>query len=156
MNKESGMNVSEINTTDALTHLETRNTTFLDIRDLGSYLRAHIPNAQHIGDHNIDEFIDQADKSTTVIVYCYHGNSSRGGAAHLENHGFTEVYSMSGGYAAWGDAPFESGPPQAEELPPAAAPAAIQPDVEPDALKAEPVKSRRRRLLGRLKGLLTG
>ena len=84
-------------------------------------------------------------------MYCYHGNSSLGGAAHLLSKGFEEVYSMSGGFAAWGDQPIESDPqPERPKPPPRAA---RRP--EPAVQEPKPL-SRRRRLFNRLRGIIDG
>jgi thiosulfate sulfurtransferase len=74
---------------------------FVDVRDPGSYAQAHVPGALHVTDMTIGEFVSGADKAVPVIVYCYHGNSSKGGAAYLLQQGFAEVYSMSGGFEEW-------------------------------------------------------
>ena len=135
------MYVKEVDVEEAQAHLEQGDTVFLDIRDIGSYSRAHIPGAHHIGDYNIEAFIEAADKTKRVVVYCYHGNSSKGGAAHLEHHGFAEVYSMAGGFSAWPQEPIESGMP-AEPI--------EEEQVEPQTVASEsnePKGSRRRRLL---------
>ena len=143
------MQINELNPAEALTRLQAGDATFIDVRDMGSYLQSHIPGAQHIGDHNISEFIESEDKTRAVIVYCYHGNSSRGGAAHLENHGFQEVYSMSGGFTAWFNGPVETGIPHEETISPAS------PEPPPDTHQsAAPPISRRRRLLGKLKRMI--
>ncbi len=104
--------IKEISAQDALARLEAGDATFIDVRDSGSYRSGHVPGAQSIGDHNIAEFIATEDKARTVVVYCYHGNSSRGGAAYLQENGFADVYSMTGGFGAWGgEKPVEKAPP---------------------------------------------
>jgi len=50
---------------------------------------------------NIDDFIAKTDKDTTVIVYCYHGNSSQNAAQFIAEQGFPKVYSMDGGFELW-------------------------------------------------------
>jgi rhodanese-related sulfurtransferase len=40
-------------------------------------------------------------EGTPIIVYCHHGIRSRTGAAVLERHGWSEVYSLAGGIDAW-------------------------------------------------------
>lgn len=80
----------------------------VDVRDPGSYRRSHIPGALSVLDHNVGQFIADADKDKAVVVVCYHGNSSLGGAAYFLNNGFAEVYSMAGGMADWGKRPTES------------------------------------------------
>jgi thiosulfate sulfurtransferase len=74
---------------------------FVDVRDAGSYESSHIPGALHLTDENVGAFISGADKAKPVVVYCYHGHSSQGGAAYLMAHGFEKVYSLIGGFEAW-------------------------------------------------------
>lgn len=93
--------IPEISIYEAKKKLDEGQTTFVDIRDVNSYQEAHIPGAIHLHDGNVQEFIETSDKERTLIVYCYHGNSSRGGAAYFLNNDFKEVYSMSGGFEAW-------------------------------------------------------
>lgn len=106
----SSSDIAELTPDEALERLEAGTAVFIDVRDGGSYRRGHIPGAQHIGDHNIQDFIGDTPKSTAVVVYCYHGNSSLGGAAYLQESGFGEVYSMSGGFALWEGKPTETAP----------------------------------------------
>ena len=101
----SSPEVSEVSADEARERLEAESAIFVDVRDAGSYRRGHIPGAAHIGDHNVEQFVRETDKETPVIVYCFHGNSSIGGAAYLQENGFTEVYSMAGGFADWGSRP---------------------------------------------------
>ena len=75
----------------------------IDIRDPGSYSAGHIPSAVSLNDTNVKEYIESADKENPLIVYCYHGISSRGAAEYLSQNGFKEVYSMTGGFDAWPD-----------------------------------------------------
>jgi len=143
------MQIPELDAQQALDRLNEGATVFLDVRDAGSYRRGHIPGAQHIGDHNIADFVERADKSEPVVMYCYHGNSSLGGAAHLLSQGFEEVYSMSGGFAAWGDQPIESDPEPERPKPPP------RPARRPEPAVHEPKPlSRRRRLFNRLRGII--
>ena len=63
----------------------------------------------HVSDSTISAFLRERDKEQTVIVYCYHGHASMGGAAFLMEHGFLDVFSMRGGFEAWrGTHPHES------------------------------------------------
>jgi thiosulfate sulfurtransferase len=49
----------------------------------------------------VQEFVQHTDKDTSLVVYCYHGNSSLGATAYLMENGFKDVVSMSGGFEAW-------------------------------------------------------
>lgn len=35
------------------------------------------------------------------MVVCYHGNSSQSAAAYLVSQGFSDVYSLDGGFELW-------------------------------------------------------
>jgi thiosulfate sulfurtransferase len=156
----NAMEIAEVSTDTALARLEKGDAIFLDIRDAGSYLACHIPGALNIGSHNIDDFISTSDHSEPVIVYCYQGVSSRSAAAHLLDSGFEEVFSMSGGFAAWGDAPSESGPQKTSDAPadeteePPALASPDEPELSQSVDSGTKPPSRRRQLLRRLRGLL--
>lgn len=106
--------IPEIDTDEARRRLDAGGTLFMDVRDPGSYASAHIPGALHVNDYNIEAFVEETARDKAIVVYCYHGNSSRGGTAYLLDNGFTNVCSMSGGFEAWrGKHPHEAGkPPQ--------------------------------------------
>lgn len=86
---------------EAKKKLDQHHCLFVDIRDPDSYRAAHVPGALHLNDGNVQEFLQNTDKETPVVVYCYHGNSSLGAVAYLRDNGFTSVASMSGGFEAW-------------------------------------------------------
>jgi thiosulfate sulfurtransferase len=86
---------------DKAKELLSQNATFVDVRDPRSYEAAHIPGASRLSDENLEEFIEKSDKKKPVVVYCYRGNASQGGAAYLMEQGFEEVYSLIGGFEGW-------------------------------------------------------
>ena len=73
----------------------------IDIRDEQSYVNGHISSALHIGNSNVQPFLENADTSKPLIVYCYHGNMSQSAAAYFGEQGFEEAYSMDGGFSDW-------------------------------------------------------
>lgn len=72
-----------------------------DIRDSQSYASAHIRGATHLDNHSLPDFIRAADLDAPLIVACYHGHSSQNAAAYLANQGFSDVYSLDGGFELW-------------------------------------------------------
>ena len=58
---------------------------------------------QSIYNDNIDNFLTNADKTKTTIIYCYKGISSKDAAQHFSDIGFDDVFSMQGGYGEWVD-----------------------------------------------------
>jgi len=95
------MDIPEIDAETAATRLEAGGTVFMDVRDPGSYAAAHIPGAVHVNDAEIEDFLEETDRAKPVIVYCYHGNMSRGGTGFLLSKGFADVCSLSGGFEGW-------------------------------------------------------
>jgi thiosulfate sulfurtransferase len=92
--------VSQIDVAQAKEYLET-GALFVDVRDPASFEAAHVPGAFHLSDANVEDFVQKADKSKPVVVYCYHGNTSQGAAAYLMDQGFEKVYSVIGGFERW-------------------------------------------------------
>lgn len=72
-----------------------------DIRDPESYNSGHIPNAQHLDNQNLQQFIDNADLDAPLVLVCFHGLSSQSAAQFMIERGFDQVYSLAGGYEAW-------------------------------------------------------
>lgn len=72
-----------------------------DIRDPQSFAAAHIENSFHLSNATMSSFSSKYDFDTPVLVFCYHGNSSQGAAQFLSEHGYEEVYSVSGGFEMW-------------------------------------------------------
>ena len=93
-------NFKRISTTDA-NELILRQSYLIDIRDQNSFNTGHMDNAINLNDDNIEKFILKADKKIPTIVYCYHGHSSQNAAQYLSSMGFTEVYSVDGGFEDW-------------------------------------------------------
>ena len=90
-----------ISVEDARNRLAAEDAVFVDIRDRESYEQGHVPGAIRIDDANVADFVAASDRDATHIVYCYHGITSRSGAAYFEQSGFADVFSMDGGYSAW-------------------------------------------------------
>lgn len=81
--------------------MEEKTPLIIDVRDAHSFQSGAIPGAQWVSYDNFRGFRQQADKDRAVIIYCYHGNASQDMAQMFVDFGFSEVYSMDGGYEAW-------------------------------------------------------
>lgn len=77
----------------------------LDARDAGSFAASRIDGAQPVSSANIGAVIGVTAKTRPILVYCFHGNASREYAQTFSDFGFTEVYSLDGGYEAWRNRP---------------------------------------------------
>ena len=81
--------------------LQQDKVRLVDIRDAASFRAGHAPGAFHLTNDTLVSFMQQTDFETPVLVMCYHGHSSQGAAQYLVNQGFTEVYSVDGGFEGW-------------------------------------------------------
>lgn len=81
--------------------LREQGAVLVDVRDPQTFESGHIPDSLHLDTHSVAGFIANADLDKPLVVVCYHGNSSQGAAAYLAGQGFSEVYSMDGGFELW-------------------------------------------------------
>jgi rhodanese-related sulfurtransferase len=75
----------------------------IDVREDNEWQAAHAAGAEHLGKGIIERDIEAQvpDKSTEVILYCGGGFRSALAADVLQQMGYTNVYSMAGGWKAW-------------------------------------------------------
>ena len=82
---------------------------FIDIREDHEWLKDHAKGAVHLGKGIIERDIEQhvTNHQDEIILYCGGGYRSALAADALQNMGYTNVFSMAGGFKAW----IESGCP---------------------------------------------
>ena len=96
------MSVNRISIDQSREMLRARvDVEIVDIRDSHSFGAANIPGSTHLSEQNLEQFIKETDSDTALIVMCYHGISSQSASAYLSSRGFTETYSLDGGFEAW-------------------------------------------------------
>jgi thiosulfate sulfurtransferase len=81
--------------------LREKGAVVVDIRDQQTFENSHITDSLHLDNHSLADFIANADLDKPLVVVCYHGNSSQSAAAYLAGQGFSDVYSMDGGFELW-------------------------------------------------------
>lgn len=82
-------------------YLTKQDVTLVDIRDENSYETAHVEGSFHLTNDTIADFVQDVPFSHTILVLCYHGNSSKGVAQYLCDQGYPEVFSVDGGFESW-------------------------------------------------------
>ena len=82
------------------------NVRLIDVREDHEWEAAHAAGAEHLGKGIIERDIEATapDKSTGLILYCGGGYRSALAADVLQQMGYTNVWSMAGGWKAWRDA----------------------------------------------------
>ncbi len=83
----------------------------IDVREDNEWQRGHAAGAQHLGRGIIERDIEARVPAhdAELILYCGGGYRSALAADNLQRMGYTNVYSMAGGWKAWKDegAPLE-------------------------------------------------
>jgi molybdopterin/thiamine biosynthesis adenylyltransferase/rhodanese-related sulfurtransferase len=81
----------------------------IDVRENEEVARGLIPGATHVPRGYLESRIDGAvpDRSQHVVLYCASGNRSALAAKTLEELGYENVASMTGGYTLWKDRGYE-------------------------------------------------
>jgi len=74
-----------------------------DVREDDEWRAGHAAGAEHLGKGIIERDIETSvpDKSTELILYCGGGYRSALAADVLQRMGYTNVWSMAGGWKAW-------------------------------------------------------
>ena len=80
--------------------------TLIDVREDNEFEAEHAAGAEHIGRGVIERDIrfKHPNKDEELILYCGGGYRSALAAANLQKMGYTNVWSMAGGWTAWKDA----------------------------------------------------
>jgi rhodanese-related sulfurtransferase len=75
----------------------------IDVREDNEWEAAHAAGAEHLGKGILERDIEAEvpDKTTELILYCGGGFRSALAADVLQQMGYTNVYSMAGGWKAW-------------------------------------------------------
>ena len=81
--------------------IDSKPVVLVDVRDAQSYQAGHIDGAISLDNSNIEQFLQSTEKNATIIVYCYHGNSSQQVAQYLCEQGYKDVSSMDRGFEDW-------------------------------------------------------
>lgn len=81
--------------------LRQNGAVLVDIRRAEDFAGGHVRGARHLDNYSLADFIAAADFDAPLLVLCYHGHSSQSAAAYLAGQGFSEVYSVDGGFELW-------------------------------------------------------
>lgn len=111
--KEAKTRIQEIEVAQTLERI-SHGAALIDVREDNEWFQ-HAEGAVHIGRGVIErDIVSQfPDKETELILYCGGGYRSALAADMLQKMGYTNVYSMAGGWKAWK----EAGAPTDMEIP---------------------------------------
>ena len=96
--------IREVTVAETQQRLEQNSSAkLIDVREDNEWEAAHAAGAMHLGKGIIERDIETTvpDKATELILYCGGGYRSALSADVLQKMGYTNVYSMAGGWKAW-------------------------------------------------------
>src|SRR6476659_298301 len=95
--------IEEIEPFEAAEEIDGGDVVLIDTREPHEYQEAHLENGKLVPPGLLADEIATAapDKSARTILYCRSGNRSALAAAQLQQLGYENVASMSGGILAW-------------------------------------------------------
>ncbi|HEX7314614.1 MAG TPA: rhodanese-like domain-containing protein [Pyrinomonadaceae bacterium] len=78
----------------------------IDVREDNEWQKGHAAGAEHMGRGVIERDIETKvpDHDAELILYCGGGYRSALAADNLQRMGYTNVYSLAGGWRAWNEA----------------------------------------------------
>jgi rhodanese-related sulfurtransferase len=97
---------NDVGTLDATRLLNQATTLVLDVRDKDEYATGHLPRARHIPLEELATRVGEIGKfkEKPVLVTCKSGKRAAAATRVLKHAGFTTVYQLRGGLAAWREA----------------------------------------------------
>jgi rhodanese-related sulfurtransferase len=106
--------INEITIDEVKAKVERGDTfSLVDVREESEWKKGHITDAIYIGKGIIERDIEKIITNTEseIILYCGGGFRSALAADSLQKMGYSDVYSMDGGYSGWVKAgyPVETG-----------------------------------------------
>jgi len=102
---EAKRQISEVDTADVAERLAAEPLHVLDVREPDEFEQGALAGAIHIPRGHLEAQIETriVDKTSPVVVYCAGGVRSAFAAKTLQDLGYSNVVSMSGGFGKWKD-----------------------------------------------------
>ena len=97
--------IHEVSVHETLQRID-KGARLIDVREDNEWDASHAAGATHLGRGVIERDIVQTfpEKDTELILYCGGGYRSALAADMLQKMGYTNVFSMAGGWKAWKEA----------------------------------------------------
>lgn len=104
---DSKSRVRELQVADVKGMLDRKEAfDLVDVREESEFAAGHLPGARHIGKGVIERDIEIKipDTKAHIVLYCGGGFRSALAADALQKMGYTNVFSMDGGWRGWTEA----------------------------------------------------
>lgn len=93
----------DLSVQQATQFINHRNATVIDLRTVAEYGQGHLPQARHVAWDALSSKVMKIakNKAHPVLLTCQTGRRSHKALAVLKQAGYTEVFVLQGGLAAW-------------------------------------------------------
>ena len=100
---ETKAEIDEVDAVGAREVIESGDPVIVDVREQDEWDEGRIPGAVHVPRGHLESRIEAVapDHDRAIVVYCSVGNRSAFAAKTLEELGYTDVVSLSGGFTDW-------------------------------------------------------
>lgn len=97
------MDYKSITAKEVFEQIENSDYFILDVRSSLEFRKGHLENAINVDVEELNENILDLipNKERKILVYCQSGNRSKIASERLISYGYTNVYNMLGGIAAY-------------------------------------------------------
>ncbi len=92
-----------VNATQATLLINRENAAIIDVREMSEYVDGHLPESRNIPLGQLEQRLGDLEKNkdAPVLMVCQTGARSAEACKKLTALGFTRVYNLDGGVAAW-------------------------------------------------------
>jgi rhodanese-related sulfurtransferase len=101
---DSKTRIREMDASTLLQKLQQKDSfRLIDVREDSEYAAGGLPGAEHLSRGIIERDIETAvpDPATEIVLYCGGGFRSALAAENLQKMGYTNVWSLAGGWREW-------------------------------------------------------
>ncbi|MBL8517086.1 MAG: rhodanese-like domain-containing protein [Betaproteobacteria bacterium] len=102
----AGGGAKQIGTLEATRLMNTGDAVFVDVREATEFASGRIPKSKNFPFTDLGKRLGELEKfkAKPVVVTCAAGSRSGGAIRVLKNAGFSDLYLLKGGLAAWREA----------------------------------------------------
>jgi rhodanese-related sulfurtransferase len=95
--------VREVTIDETRRKIDSGGAKVIDVREESEWAAGHIQGAEYLGRGVLERDIEQRvpDKNAELILYCGGGFRSALAADNLQKMGYTNAFSMAGGWREW-------------------------------------------------------
>ncbi|MDA0225315.1 MAG: rhodanese-like domain-containing protein [Proteobacteria bacterium] len=99
----NGVGGSQVDTNQATQMINRQDALLLDVRELAEWNQGRVLGARHVPAGELEARAGEVSKKKDkpVIVYCESGTRASSAAGVLRKHGYTNVFSLAGGFTGW-------------------------------------------------------